>query len=203
MAVPRIVALTGNIAAGKSTVAQHWAARGAAVVDADVLAREAVAPGTPALAAIVRQFGEAILLPDGSLDRAALRRLVFADAAARTALNAIVHPEVIRRRDAAVRSAVERGAPLIVCDIPLLFETGTDRQFETIILVDAPDATRLERLVHDRGLSPADAQAMIDAQQPASGKRTRAHYVLDNVGPRDTLIAAADALYDQLTASAG
>jgi dephospho-CoA kinase len=201
--VSRLIALTGNIAAGKSTVAQRWAARGAAVVDADQLARDAVAPGTPALAAIARQFGAEILLADGSLDRAALRRRVFADAAARTALNAIVHPEVTRRRDVAVHAARASGAPLIVCDIPLLFETGTDRQFETIVLVDAPEAVRLDRLVRDRGLSPTEAQAMIDAQHPSADKRTRAHYILDNDGTRESLIAAADACYDALTATAG
>lgn len=199
----RIVALTGNIAAGKSTVARHWAARGAAVIDADQLARDAVAPGTPALASIVRHFGAEILLADGSLDRAELRRRVFADAAARTALNAIVHPEVTRRRDAAVQAALAGGAPLIVCDIPLLFETGTDRQFETIILVDAPETVRRDRLVRDRGLPPHEAQAMIDAQQPAASKRARAQHVIDNVGTRDALLSAADAVFDALTATAG
>jgi dephospho-CoA kinase len=196
----RLVALTGNIAAGKSTVARRWAAHGVVVVDADADARAAVAPGTPALAAIVQRFGPHVLAADGTLDRAALRRRVFGDGEARTQLEAIVHPEVLRRRDAAVAAARTAGAPLVVCDIPLLFETGRDREFETIVLVDAPDDIRRQRLMRDRGLTAAEAEAMMAAQAPAATKRGRATYVLDNDGPPEALDAKADALLVQLRA---
>lgn len=174
------------------------AARGAAVVDADVLAREAVAPGTPGLAAVVGRFGTGVLAPDGSLDRAALRRQVFGDAAARAALEGIVHPDVARRREVAVAEARTSGAPVIVCDIPLLFETGLDAAFDRVVVVDAPEAVRRERLVRDRGLSPGEAQAMMDAQLPAAGKRARAWRVLENGGSRAALAAQVDALWPAL-----
>lgn len=194
----RVVALTGNIAAGKSLVARRLAALGATIIDADQHARDAVAPGTAALEAIVQRFGAEMLAPDGSLDRARLRRRVFGDEGARTALNAIVHPEVTRRRDAALAAAHARGDRLVVCDIPLLFETGRAGEFETVILVDAPADVRLTRLVRDRGLAPAEAQAMIDAQQPSAAKRPRATYVLDNVGTPAELEQAVDALWPRL-----
>lgn len=197
-----IVGLTGNIAAGKSTVAALLRARGAPLVDADVLAREAVAPGTEALAAIVRRFGAQMLAADGSLDRAALRQVVFRDASARDALNAIVHPEVARRRDAAVARYAAEGARLVVCDIPLLFETGLDREMDRIILVDAPVELRRERLMRDRGLSASDADAMIAAQMPAEKKRAQAHYLVENDGSREALDAQVDALWTALTAAA-
>lgn len=194
----RVIALTGNIAAGKSAVARRLAALGATIIDADVLAREAVAPGTPALAAIVARFGPTMLTPDGALDRARLRRHVFADPAARTALNAIVHPDVIRRRDAALAAARARGDAVVVCDIPLLFETGRDGEYETILLVDAPPAVRRERLVRDRGLSPAEADAMIAAQAPSGPKRAKATIVFDNAGSIADLDAAVDAAWPRL-----
>lgn len=197
-----IVGLTGNIASGKSAVAARLAARGAPIVDADLLAREAVAVGSPALAAIARRFGDSILAADGSLDRAALRRVVFNDAAAREALNAIVHPEVARLREREVERLRAAGAPLAICDIPLLFETGLDAEMDRIVLVDAPVALRRERLIRDRGLSAADADAMIAAQMPPEQKRARAHYVIENDGSFDALDAQVDAVWAALCAAA-
>lgn len=197
-----IVGLTGNIAAGKSAVAARLAAHGAPIVDADLLAREAVAPGSPALAAIAARFGAAMLAADGTLDRAALRQLVFRDAAAREALNAIVHPEVARLRDAVVARLRAAGATLVVCDIPLLFETGLDREMDRIVLVDAPIDVRRDRLMRDRGLSASDADAMIAAQMPAERKRPQAHYVIENDGSRDALDAQVDAVWTALRAAA-
>lgn len=182
-------------------MASRWAAHGVVIVDADADARAAVAPGTPALHAIVERFGTTVLAADGTLDRAALRRRVFGDPAARTALEAIVHPEVLRRRDAAVAAARAAGAPLVVCDIPLLFETGRDKEFETIVLVDAPVAERRARLMRDRGLSADDADAMMAAQAPTEPKRARATFVIDNDSTPDALHAAADAVLAQLRAS--
>lgn len=197
-----VIGLTGNIAAGKSAVAARLAEWGATIVDADVLAREAVAPGTPGLAAIVQRWGPAVLAPDGSLDRAALRRIVFADAGERDALNAIVHPEVERLRGEAVAAARAQGAQIVVCDIPLLFEVGRERDVDLVLLVDAPESVRRERLLRDRGLSAAEADAMIAAQMPSAAKRERSHYVLENSGTREALDAQVDALWPTLLAEA-
>ncbi len=197
-----VIGLTGNIASGKSAVAARLAEFGAPIVDADVLSREAVAQGTLALKAIAARFGAQVLTPDGQLDRAALRAIVFTDPAAREALNAIVHPEVARLRDAAVARHRAEGAPLVVCDIPLLFETGLDAAMDLIVLVDAPVATRRERLIRHRGLAPADADAMIAAQMPAEAKRARAHFILENDGTPEQLQRQVDALWTKLLRAA-
>lgn len=194
----RIIGLTGNIAAGKSAVAARLSALGAHLVDADLLAREAVAPGSPALAAIVARWGPTVLAADGTLDRATLRRIVFTDTIERAALDAIVHPEVARRRETAVAAAEAAGAELVVCDIPLLFEAGLEDTVDAIILVDAPESVRRDRLIRDRGLSPDEADAMIAAQMPSEHKRARADYVIENAGTRDALTAQVDALWHTL-----
>src|SRR5712671_4276350 len=161
------VALTGNIAAGKSTVVGFFRRWGATIIDADELAREAQAPGTEVLAAIVRRFGRDVLSSDGALDRAALRSKVMGDEDALTALNAIVHPAVQRRREELQQAAAQRGDLLVVNDIPLLFEVLDPAQFDGVILVDAPDALRRTRLRTMRGLSNQEAERMIAAQMPA------------------------------------
>lgn len=193
------LALTGNIASGKSSVAALLAAYGATIVDADMLAREAVAPGSAELDAVVERFGPRVLLPDGTLDRAALRQRVFHDPASRDALNAIVHPAVRRLRDAAVQAAEARGDRIIISDIPLLFEVGLEHAFDGVILVDALPAERLARLMRDRGLSEVDAQAMIDAQWPSERKRARATWIVENTGSRDALAAQVEALWRSIT----
>ena len=184
-----LVGLTGNIASGKSTVARLLAAHGATIVDADLLARQAVRPGSPAFQQIVERWGKAILAPDGTLDRAALRVRVFDDPAELEELNTIVHPEVGRLRDAAIAEAHARGDRIVVCDIPLLFERNLVDEFDVVMLVDAPRELRLERLVRDRDLREADAMAMIAAQMPAELKRARADIVVDNA---DTPAALAE-----------
>ena len=190
-----VVGLTGNIGSGKSTVARLLEARGISVIDADVLAREAVAPGTPALAAIVARFGAQVLAADGTLDRAALRQIVFADPAERAALDAIVHPAVNARRRTLLNRQRERGTKVVVCDIPLLFEAGLDGSMDTIVLVDAPRDIRLDRIMRDRGLTRADAVAMIDSQLPSEGKRARSAYVIDNDGTLEELATRFDATW--------
>ncbi len=195
-----ILGLTGNIAAGKSTVASRLAALGAHVIDADLLAREAVAPGSAGLASIVQRWGPGILAADGTLDRAALRRIVFADPAERAALDAIIHPEVARRRSRAVAAAEASGAPIVVCDIPLLFEAKLETTVDAVLLVDAPASIRRERLLRDRGLTPEEADGMIAAQMPSELKRARADFIIENVGSRDELIAQVDALWSALRA---
>ncbi len=190
-----VVGLTGNIGSGKSTVARLLEVRGVPVIDADKLAREAVAPGTPALAAIFERFGSRVRAQDGSLDRAALRRIVFAHPAELAALDAIVHPVVKARRDAMVDRQRESGAAVVVCDVPLLFENALEREFDVIILVDAPRDIRLARIERDRGLPRDEAVAMIDAQQPSADKRSRAHYVIDNDDTQETLRARLETVW--------
>ena len=162
-----LVGLTGNIASGKSSVAQLLAQRGVTLIDADELARVAVRRGTPALEAIRTRWGDDVFSGDGTLDRAALRHKVFGNEDELEALNAIVHPEVARLRDERVAEARERGDRIVLCDIPLLFEKKLTEDFDLLILVDAPRPMRLERLVRDRGLEEADAMHMIAAQMPA------------------------------------
>ncbi|HEX6059681.1 MAG TPA: dephospho-CoA kinase [Gemmatimonadaceae bacterium] len=177
-----LIGLTGNIASGKSTVAQLFSERGATVVDADILARRAVEVGTPAYEQIVRRWGTSVLAPDGRLDRAAMRERVFGFPEELEALNEIVHPEVGRMRDRLVDEARQRGDRIVVCDIPLLFEKSLVGDFDRIVLVDAPRDVRLDRLVKDRGLRETEAMAMIAAQMPAELKRARADHIIDNVG---------------------
>ena len=193
-----LVALTGNIGSGKSTVAQSLLSRGAVVVDSDVAARDAVALGTPALSAIVGRFGQHILREDGSLDRAALGRLIFGDPTARESLERIVHPAVEQARLRAVSQARAAGARIVVCDIPLLFEARLAFHFPRILLVDAPERVRIERLVRDRAMPQADASARVRAQLPAALKHPRADLVLDNGGPRDALPPQIDRAWARL-----
>ncbi|MEX2582656.1 MAG: dephospho-CoA kinase [Gemmatimonadota bacterium] len=192
------VALTGNIAAGKSTVARSWRELGGVVVEADALARRAVAPGTPALSKISDRWGPGIVLPSGELDRAALRDVVFRDPDERRILEAIVHPEVNRLRKRAFAEAAARGAEIVVGDIPLLFEVGLEDEFAAVVLVDAPEAVRLERLLQDRGLEEDEAQRMIDSQLPTTRKRAAADFVIDNVDSIADLEARAKEVWSEL-----
>jgi dephospho-CoA kinase len=197
-----LIGLTGNIASGKSEVARMLADRGATVIDADILSREAVEPGTQALKDIVKRWGKEVLGDDGSLDRAALRQIVFADQSELDALNRIVHPGVTRLRDREIAKARERGDQLVVCVIPLLFERNLVEEFDVIILVDAPRPIRLERLVSTRELDHTDAMNMIVAQMPAELKRARADYVIENVGTIEDLERDVDALWSSLQRNA-
>jgi dephospho-CoA kinase len=193
-----LIGLTGNIASGKSTVAQLLSERGATIVDADLLARRVVEPGTAALGRIVERWGPDVLLPDGRLDRAALRNVVFADSEQLEELNEIVHPEIARLRDELVERAKERGDRIVVCDIPLLFEGRLTEEFDRIILVDAPRSLRLERLVKERGLQETEAMEMIAVQMPAELKRARADYVIDNSGSLTALNEQVEQLWQSL-----
>lgn len=197
-----LVGLTGNIASGKSTVARLLAERGATIVDADVLARRAVEPGTPALAKIVARWGPGVLSADGTLDRAALRRTVFEVPEELESLNAIVHPEVARLRDEEVAAAQARGDRVVVCDIPLLFEKRLVHDFDRIVLVDAPRALRLERLMHERGLTQDEAIQMIAVQMPAELKRASAHFTIENAGTMQELEAQVNDVWAALARDA-
>lgn len=196
------VGLTGNIASGKSTVAEVWSGLGASVVDADVLAREAVAPGTPALRAIARSFGPEVLDESGRLDRAGLRRLVFDDPAARRRLEEIVHPAVARLRDEREAALEADGVRIVVHDIPLLFEVGLESEFDRVVLVDAPAELRFRRLVENRDLPEPEARAMVDAQMPAERKRGKADLIIENGGSLEELRVGAEEVWRRLLSEA-
>ena len=196
------VALTGNIASGKSTVAELFRAWGATVIDADRLVREAQAPGSPVLRAIAERFGPDLIDPSGMLDRGALRQRVMGDPAALADLNRLVHPDVLRRRSALEQAARNRGDRIVVSDIPLLFEAADPSAFDVIVLVDAPETVRRSRLLAQRGLSAQDADRMLAAQAPTGPKRERSTYVIDNDADRAALEARARAVWTQLIARA-
>ncbi|HEU5465788.1 MAG TPA: dephospho-CoA kinase, partial [Gemmatimonadales bacterium] len=172
---------------------------GAVIIDADQLAREAQAPGTEVLAAIVRRFGGDVLTSDGALDRAALRSKVMGDDQALGALNGIVHPAVQRRRAQLLDEARARGDRVVINDIPLLFEALDPKDFDAVVLVDAPPAVRRARLRLLRGLTNAEADAMIAAQMPSDRKRGKSQYVIDNDGSKEALEQKARAVFDELT----
>lgn len=199
----RLIGLTGNIASGKTVVADLLKEKGATIIDADTLSREAVLPGTRALETITARWGREVLDASGNLDRAALRRIVFTDQAQLDELNAIIHPEIGRLRDTAVDAARKRGDKIVVCVIPLLFERKMVDNYDTIVLVDAPREVRMERLVETRGLDEAEAMNMIAAQMPAELKRARADYVIENTGPMEALRADVDVLWQSLLGKSG
>ena len=191
------VGLTGNIASGKSTVVDLFRKWGATVIDADVLAREAQAPGSAVLAAIAKRFGTDVVAR-GELDRAALRAKVIGDDAALAGLNAIVHPAVQQRRLELQRVATERGDAIVVNDIPLLFEVLDPAQFDAVVLVDAPVALRRTRLRALRGLSNEEADRMIAAQMSAERKRAQSQYIIDNAGTLPELERNAERVFADL-----
>lgn len=196
------VALTGNIAAGKSTVAELFRRWGATVIDADRLVREAQEPGQPVLEEIAARFGGKLIMEDGALDRAALRSKVLADPQALADLNRIVHPEVRRRRLELLAAARARGDRIVVSDIPLLFEADDPAAFDAVVLVDAPAAVRRHRLMASRGLSPREADSMMAAQLDSGAKRPRSDYVIENDGDLTTLERAAAGVWRALLARA-
>ncbi len=195
--------LTGNIASGKSSVARVWETLGATVIDADVLARRAVEPGTPALQAIVQEWGTGVLDEQGGLDRGVLREIVFRDPQARERLEEIVHPAVRALRDEEYRRLEQRGEKIVVADIPLLFEAGLVGEFDLVVLVDAPAEARQERLVRGRGLDPEEARRMIAAQMPAELKHARADIVIENTGSLAELEERAREVWREIEMRAG
>ncbi len=183
------IGLTGGIGSGKSTVSRLLEQRGAVIVDADAIAREVVAPGTPGLAAVTEAFGDGVVAPDGSLDRPALAAVVFADPEARKRLDAIVHP-LVRARATEVAAAAPADA-VVVNDVPLLVETGQAGSYDLVLVVEADPATRVARLVQ-RGLTDEDARARMAAQATDEQRRAVADVVLDNSGTPDELEAQVD-----------
>lgn len=194
------VALTGGIASGKTTVANLLAEHGALLIDSDQLAREVVEPGTPGLAQVVTRFGEQVLTQAGSLDRQALGDIVFADAAARADLNAIVHPLVRRRRAELIAQAA--ADQIVVSVIPLLVETGLVDQFDAVVVVDVPSQTQVARLVRRNDISPEQAQARLDAQASRAERLAAADWVVTNSGSRAELEAQVERLWSQMCGKA-
>ena len=193
------VGLTGGIGSGKSTVSLLLAEHGAVIIDYDLLAREAVAVGMPALVAIVERFGPGILLPDGTLDRPALGAIVFADEEARRELEAITHPAI-----GELAWALDASAPdgaVIVHDHPLLVEVGLTEFVDLVVVVDVPPEVQLDRLVRLRGLTESDVRARIAAQSGRDDRLAAADVVIDNSGSPDELAAAVDALWERLTSN--
>jgi len=194
------VGLTGNVGSKKSEVAGFWRNQGIPVVDADALAREVVAKGTPGLAEVVHLFGEEILTPEGTLDRGKLRGIVFADPEARARLERVVHPRIGELRRRWVREREKEGVPLVVCEIPLLFESDGEGDFDAVVLVHAPEAERERRLREIRGLSAEDARRMMASQGDAEAKLSRADHVLHNSGTVEELRQKAIDLIELLLA---
>ncbi|MGP9650876.1 dephospho-CoA kinase [Glutamicibacter sp. AOP38-B1-38] len=189
------VGLTGGVASGKSAVAARLVELGAVLIDADKLAREVVAPGTPGLEAIREAFGDAVFAADGTLDRAALGALVFGDEAQRRKLNAIVHP-LVRARAQELRAAAGQQA-IVVEDIPLLAESGQAQDFDTVIVVQAPRAERIRRMVEDRGWSEAEAESRMAAQASDAQRAAIADHLLHNEGTLEELRARVTELFEK------
>ena len=194
------VGLTGGIASGKSTVSAILAELGAVVIDADAIAREVVAQGTPGLEAVVAEFGPGLLTPGGDLDRPAMGALVFADAGARKRLEAIIHP-LVHRRSAELEAAAEAGA-VVVHDIPLLAEVGRAGSFDAVIVVDAPAEVQVARMVGDRGWTREDAESRIAAQASREERLSIATHVVDNTGSLEDLRRRVEDVYAELAARA-
>lgn len=187
------IGLTGGIGSGKSTVTDLLAAHGAVIVDADLIAREVVAAGSPGLAAVAAQFGDRVITPDGDLDREAMAAVVFADPDARARLNAIVHP-LVRARSAELAAQAPPGA-IVIHSIPLLVETGQQDSFDVVVVVDVPTEIALARLVEHRGMSEGAARARIAAQVDRERRLAAADVVLDNSGDRDQVVAQVHELW--------
>lgn len=187
------VGLTGGIGSGKSTAARRLAELGATVIDADQVAREVVEPGTHGLREIVARFGDDVLLPDGTLDRPGLGRIVFNDGRALADLEAITHPAI--NELTATRMATARRNGIVVHDMPILVEKALSSDYHLVIVVDTPEEERVRRLVHDRGMAEADARSRIAVQATDAQRYAAADAVIANAGSRDELTAAVDALW--------
>lgn len=198
----RVIGLTGGIASGKSTVSRYLAELGAAIIDGDLIAREVVAPGQPALEEIAAEFGAEVLLPDGGLNRAIVGKLVFADPAKLEKLNRITHPRIfeeIKRRIAAYRDAGPNGPKVAVIDAPLLIEAGFDALAEAVWLIVVDEETQIKRVMERDKLSREEALARLRSQMPLDEKIAHADHIIENCGSIDTTLARVDMLWKRLT----
>jgi dephospho-CoA kinase len=198
--VPRVIGLTGGIASGKSTVAALLRSLGAELVDADLLAREIVAPGQPALAEIVDLFGPEVLAPDGTLDRKRLGARVFADNAARCRLNAITHPRIAAMSARRIQEAGARGHHVVIYEAALLVENGIHHAIDGVIVVAGAPEVQLARLMAREHLDEAEARQRLAAQAPLDAKLAVADYVIDNNGPPEALRTQVEAVWRDILA---
>lgn len=196
------VGLTGGIGSGKSAVSAELASYGATVIDADAIAREVVEPGTPGLSEVVAEFGGRVLADDGSLDRAALGEVVFADADRLAALNAIVHPRVGERSGQLMEEALAADTEVVVYDVPLLVENGLGSLYDVVVVVDAPDEVRVERVSLNRGMPREQVRSRIRAQADRDARLAAADLVVDNSGTREELRVRVAELWRELSARA-
>lgn len=195
-----LIALTGGIASGKSTIARRLAEHGAVIVDADQIVRDVQAPGSPVLGEIATAFGDDVIASDGSLDRAALGARVFGDDGALKRLNAIVHPAVRAESARRFAAAFEADADaVVVYDVPLLVEARVDDAWDRIVVAHAPADERLRRLIEIRGMEPGAAQDRIDAQVPDHKRLEIADIVIDTSGTLEETGTQTDAVWKQLT----
>ncbi|WP_017607967.1 dephospho-CoA kinase [Nocardiopsis xinjiangensis] len=196
------VGLTGGIGSGKSAVSAELSSYGAAVIDADAIARQVVEPGTPGLSEVVEEFGERVLAEDGGLDRAVLGEIVFADQERLARLNAIVHPRVGERSGQLMEEALAADTKVVVYDVPLLVENGLGSLYDVVVVVDAPDEVRVERVALNRGMPREQVRARIRAQADRDTRLAAADLVVDNSGSRDELRARVAELWRELSARA-
>ena len=195
-----LIGLTGGIAAGKSTVAKRWVELGAIEIDADLIAREVVEPGTAGLQQIREHFGEAVINEDGSLDRASLGRIVFANHSELKALNAIVHP-LVKARTAELLAEMPEHA-IVIYNVPLLVEAAVDHQFDTVVTVEAPEDEQISRLIANRGMTESEAKARIVTQAKPVELAARADRILSSNQDIHLLLRDADALWREIEKSA-
>ena len=197
----QLIGLTGGIASGKSAVAARLAERGATVVDADVLAREVVEPGTPALARIAEEFGPEVIAADGSLDRPALGALIFTAPEKRAALNAITHPAVgARSHELFAAAAAADPRAIVVYDVPLLVDAGRVDEFDLVVVVNASTETRVSRMIEHRGMTRDEALHRINSQATDTERLAIADVVIDANGTLEETLQQADALWEKLSA---
>ena len=194
--------LTGGIACGKSTVAGRFRDAGITVIDADQIARQAVAPGASGLSEIIKHFGKEVLRPDGTLDRAKLGAVVFGNEDKRKTLNRILHPRIAGRTMEAAQELANRGEPMACYEAALLVENGAADSFRPLVVVVAPEATQIERIIKRDRLNETDARARIAAQMPMADKIAVADYVIDTGGTMDETLQQADDVVAKIRAKA-
>lgn len=198
---PARVAVTGGIGSGKTLVCRRLEEKGLVVFSADELSRLAVEPGTEAHGKIVSHFGKQVLMPDQTINRPALRRMISADPEAKRALESIIHPEVFGQMVRKIEEAEKNGASLVVVEVPLLFESGFDAWFDFVILVSVDEERRIQRIMSRDGVSRENAVAMMKIQMPEEEKRKRADFVIDNNGSESDTLLSIDRLYEYVIAN--